>query len=175
MRWARALTRTRMIKALDLAPGTGGLFAGAKLVRELEDHLEETRIEDLPRSFTAVATDLSTGHEVWLREGAVAGALRASFALPGVFSPIRHGHRFLVDGALVNPVPVSVCRALGADVVIAVNLNSEMLAKDPAFVQAGDVSAEQGGRNRIQATVENSSGNGFRRSGQRLVRRDVRP
>ena len=86
-------------------------------------------IESFATPFAAVATDLATGREVWLREGPVHEAVRASMAMPGVFSPAKHGEQWLVDGGLVNPVPVSTCRALGADVIIAVNLNANLVRR----------------------------------------------
>jgi NTE family protein len=82
-------------------------------------------IEQLPLPFVSVCTDIRTGHEIWLSDGPLIEALRASYALPGVFAPIVHGGRHLVDGALVNPVPVSACRAYEPDVVIAIDLNSD--------------------------------------------------
>jgi NTE family protein len=83
----------------------------------------------MERKFVAVATELGTGHEVWLNKGSLVNALQASFALPGIFRPVKINGRWLIDGALVNPIPVSVCRALGARIVIAVNLNSDLLNK----------------------------------------------
>src|SRR5690606_38079046 len=92
----------------------------------LRKQLGDTKIEDLPRRFTAVATEIGTGHEVWLSRGSVVEAVRASYALPGVFRPVKVDGRWLFDGALVNPIPISVCRALGARYVIAVNLNIDI-------------------------------------------------
>ncbi|MCF8495104.1 MAG: patatin-like phospholipase family protein, partial [Alphaproteobacteria bacterium] len=93
-------------------------------------------IEDLPQPFVAVASDLVTGHEIWLRKGPLVEALRASFALPGVFPPVNHNHRLLVDGALTNPVPVSVCQALGARMTVAVDLNADIIGKSVKSGQA---------------------------------------
>ena len=90
---------------------------------------EEVQISELGKTYAAVCTDLSNGEEVWLTEGAVSDAVRASMAMPGLFPAEHHGDRWLVDGGLVNPVPVSTCRALGADIVIAVNLNSDILTR----------------------------------------------
>ena len=90
---------------------------------------EEVQINDLGKTYAAVCTNLANGEEVWLTEGAVSDAVRASMAMPGLFPAEHHGGRWLVDGGLVNPVPVSTCRALGADIVIAVNLNSDILTK----------------------------------------------
>src|SRR3546814_895647 len=89
----------------------------------------ERRIEELPLPFCCVATDLLTGHEVWLSEGPLIEAVRASFSLPGLFAPVRHEGRWLVDGALVNPLPVSVCHARGAQLVIAVNLHADLIGR----------------------------------------------
>lgn len=127
-RWARRLTRFRMLRYLDLSLG-GGMISGSKLFHEAERYLRDTDIKDLKATYVAVATDLWTGHEIWLREGKLTNAMRASLALPGVFKPFRLNGHWLIDGALVNPVPSSVCRALGAQMVIAVNLNADIMGK----------------------------------------------
>jgi NTE family protein len=90
---------------------------------------DEDVIEDLAKVYASVATDLETGREVWLTNGSLIQAVWASMALPGLFPAIRNNNRWLMDGGLVNPVPVSVCRALGADIVIAVNLNGDIVGK----------------------------------------------
>jgi NTE family protein len=127
--WVRRLTKLKIVSYLDLRLSSGGLIGGAHLVAEMRKHLGDTRIEALRRPFVAVATDLVTGHEVWLREGSLVESLRASFSLPGVFPPVNIGQQWLVDGALVNPVPVSVCRAMGAQMVIAINLSADLIGK----------------------------------------------
>jgi NTE family protein len=127
--WARRLSRMRIVGYLDLRVRAGGLIGGHRLVAELRRHLGPLTIESFETPFAAIATDLVSGHEVWLRKGDLVDAVRASFSLPGVFAPVQIGHRWLVDGALVNPIPVSACRALGADVVIAVNLNADIIGK----------------------------------------------
>ncbi|EWY36210.1 lysophospholipase [Skermanella stibiiresistens SB22] len=127
--WARGLSRRKIVSYLDLRVRNGGLIGGGRLMGEMKKHMGDRRIEDLPIPFAAIATDLVTGHEVWLRTGGLAEALRASFSLPGVFPPMCIDQRWLVDGALVDPVPVSACRALGAEMVIAVNLNADILGK----------------------------------------------
>jgi len=127
--WAKHLTKLKIVSFLDLRLSCGGLIDGSRLVAEMRRHLGDSRIEGLPLPFVAVATDLVTGHEVWSREGSLVEAMRASFSLPGVFPPVSIDHRWLVDGALVNPVPVSVCRALGAKMVIAVNLSADLIGK----------------------------------------------
>ena len=131
--WALGLNRLRMARYLDVQLGGGGLIGGRRLTALLRENLGDTLIESLPLPFAAVATELTTGHEVWLQQGHVVDAIRASYALPGVFSPVRVDARMLVDGALVNPVPVSVCRALGARLVIAVNLNADTYGKGRAM------------------------------------------
>lgn len=125
--FATELTPRRVFALLDLRLGGSGFVGGDRLANLIVSHLDDIRIEDLDRPFTAVATELSTGHEIWLKTGRLVDALRASYALPGIFEPVRLGRRLLVDGALVNPVPVSVCRALGAELVIAVNVSTDAI------------------------------------------------
>lgn len=127
--FAGGLTRRRVFGFLDFNFTGSGLITGQRLNSRLERHLQDLSIEELKRKFVAVATELGTGHEVWLNKGSLVHALRASFALPGIFRPVRINGRWLIDGALVNPIPVSVCRALGARIVIAVNLNSDVIGK----------------------------------------------
>ena len=127
--FAGALTRRRVFGFLDFNFAGSGLITGQRLNSRLETHLQEFTIEKLERKFVAVATELGTGHEVWLNKGNLVNALRASFSLPGIFRPVKVNGRWLIDGALVNPIPVSVCRALGARIVIAVNLNSDVIGK----------------------------------------------
>ncbi|WP_333822790.1 patatin-like phospholipase family protein [Pinisolibacter sp.] len=126
--FALELTPRRVLSLLDLRFGGSGLIDGSRLANLLTERLGDIRVEDLKRPFTAVATELATGHEIWMNSGRLIEALRASYALPGVFEPVRVAGRILVDGALVNPVPVSVCRALGAELVIAVNLSTDTFA-----------------------------------------------
>jgi len=148
--WALKLTKARMGRLFDFDFGHGGIIAGRRILRILHPALLEASIDDLHKPFVCVATDLNTGHEVWLREGSVVDALRASYAIPGLFPPVENGARWLVDGALVNPVPVSVCRALGADLTIAVNLNADVFGPAPAGEDALELEqrnvAEEGGR-----------------------------
>lgn len=124
-KWARSLDRRRVIQYMDLSWGGSGLMKGARLVKVLNHYLKDVNIEDFDRRFAAVACDLRTGYEVWLQQGPVIPAIRASYALPGAFEPVKVDNRYMIDGALVNPVPVSACRALGAHMVIAVSLNGD--------------------------------------------------
>jgi NTE family protein len=128
--WVRSITRLDILRLIDLRAGRGGFIAGARVFDQLRSAENDKRIEDLAKPYAAVATDFETGREVWLREGSLLDAVRASISLPGIFVPARVGDRWLVDGGLTNPVPVSVCRALGADVVLAVNLSGDVLSRN---------------------------------------------
>jgi NTE family protein len=125
--FARSLTKRRVFTMMDLSFSGMSLITGERLKAALESQLSDVKIEDLPIKFAAVATEVGSGHEVWLQRGELALAIRASYALPGVFEPVRIGDRWLFDGALVNPVPVTVCRALGAEFVIAVNVTADTM------------------------------------------------
>ncbi len=121
-RWVRALKWQDVVGFLDVTLSKGGVIQGRRVFEELRQHYRVERIEDLRLPFGAVATNLKNGLEVWLREGSVVEAVRASSSLPGLFTPVYHNGHWLVDGGLVNPVPVSLCRAMGAELVIAVDL-----------------------------------------------------
>jgi NTE family protein len=127
--WARAITWQWTMGMIDVGFTSGGLVEGARFKRFLRELHGDPLIEQLAKPFAAITTDLETGREVWLQEGSLVEAVRASMAMPGLFSPVRLADRWLVDGGLVNPVPVSACRALGAEIVIAVNLNGGLLSR----------------------------------------------
>jgi NTE family protein len=122
-RFALELTRRKVLGFLDFNFSGSGLITGQRLCDILDARLKGIEIEGLPKRFVAVATEIGTGHEIWLSRGRLVDAMRASYALPGIFRPVAINGRWLFDGALVNPVPVSVCRALGARYVIAVSVN----------------------------------------------------
>lgn len=124
--WAQSMGWLGMLGIIDLTFRRGGLLAADRTFDRFRNHRTEVTIDRLHKPFAAVATDLGTGREIWLRDGPLLSAVQASAAMPGLFPAVRRDDRWLVDGALVNPLPVSLCRALGADVVIAVNLNSEL-------------------------------------------------
>ena len=124
--WVARIDWWDIIRYMDVR--LGGV-EGERLMRAFRERVEDAPIETLPKPFGAVATDLQTGREVWFQEGSLLEAVRASIALPGLFSPVRYQGRWLVDGGLVDPLPVSLCRALGADRVIAVNLNGDIVGK----------------------------------------------
>jgi NTE family protein len=136
-RWARGLQPRSVFSYLDLKLNGSGLIGGDKLAAELDASIGQTLIEDLPLKFATVATEVRTGHETWLTHGRVVDAMRASYALPGIFAPVLIGGRWLVDGALVNPVPVSAARALGAEIVIAANLSSDIFTHSTTIYSHG--------------------------------------
>ena len=135
--WARSLQPRNILGYLDIRLNGSGLIGGDKLAARLEAAMGQTLIEDLPLKFATVATEVRTGHEIWLTHGRMVDAMRASYALPGIFSPVLVGDRWLVDGALVNPVPVSAARAFGAEIVIAANLSSDVFAHSTTVYSHG--------------------------------------
>jgi NTE family protein len=124
--WVRTLTRVDVWRLLDTTFRGGGVMRGNRLMQAIRDQIEDRPIEQLPVAFGAVAADLDTGEEIWLRTGSMLAAVRASSGMPGLFTPMRHQDRWMIDGGVVNPVPVTLCRALGAEYVIAVNLNVQV-------------------------------------------------
>jgi NTE family protein len=164
--WARKLTVRGVLGYLDISLSGSGLISGGHLATRLEEGLKDRRIDDLPIRFAAIATEFNTGHEIWLTRGRLSDALRASYSLPGIFPPVLIGGRWLVDGALVNPVPVSAARALGARVVIAVNLNSDLFGR-------GTIIASHGS-DENDVAPELAKANGFRRMfGERSLHRQI--
>ena len=127
--FALGVTRREMVGLLDVRLTAGGVVDGKRIVAMLHGLGIDAPIESYGKPYAAVATDLETGREIWLRDGPILEAVRASISLPGVFSPVRTDGRWLADGGLVNPVPVSTCRALGADIIIAVNLNGDIVSR----------------------------------------------
>ncbi len=126
--WVVELELWDVVKLLDVRL-EGGLIGGSALIERFSKMVGETTIEELAIPYTAVATNMEDGREVWLQKGRLLDAVRASIALPGLFSPVKHQGRWLIDGGVVNPVPVSVCRAMGAERIIAVNLNGDIVGK----------------------------------------------
>lgn len=127
--WVRQLKWKEVVELMDVSFIGGGFLKGDKLMSFFEGYTKDINIEDLKIPFGAVTTDLDSGREIWLQNGSLLDAVRASFALPGLFTPVEREGRWYVDGGLVNPVPVSLCRAMGAEVVIAVNLNGDVIGK----------------------------------------------
>jgi NTE family protein len=127
--WAESATWRKFARLTDVRLSGGGLVNGNQVVTFLREMGIGELIESYATQYAAVATDLATGREIWLQSGPIHEAVRASIALPGIFSPVRVDGKWLLDGGLSNPIPVSVCRALGADVIIAVNLNGDLLGR----------------------------------------------
>jgi NTE family protein len=127
--WAMAATWREIVGLMDVRLSSGGLIDGKQIVAFVQGLGIAGPIESYAKKYAAVATDLVTGREIWLQSGPIHEVVRASIALPGIISPARIGDQWLVDGGLSNPVPVSVCRALGADVIIAVNLNGDLVGR----------------------------------------------
>jgi NTE family protein len=141
--WARGLTARGVLGYLDFNFSGSGLIWGNRLTRRLEASLGDVTIEELPCRYAAIATEIGTGHEIWLTRGRLVEAMRASYTLPGIFAPAHLGGRWLVDGTLVNPVPVAAARALGARLVVAVNLNSEVFGRGTTIADHGADSADE--------------------------------
>ena len=135
--FARSLNRRRLFILMDLSFAGTGLINGSRLKRRLNRDLAGLAIERLPVPFAAVVAEMTTGHEVWMTKGNLVEAVSASYAMPGIFEPVCVEGRWLFDGALVNPVPISVCRSLGADVVIAVNLIADSGCRLPPGPNVG--------------------------------------
>ncbi|TCO82723.1 NTE family protein [Plasticicumulans lactativorans] len=129
-RWVLDIDRWQVLRFIN--PGSGGLVESERLMQAFGEQVEDCAIDSLPRRYACVATELHSGRERWLRRGSLLDAVRASIALPGLLRPVYRDAVWLVDGGLVDPVPVSLCRALGAEVVIAVNLNGELVGRPPA-------------------------------------------
>jgi NTE family protein len=145
--FARSLTPRRIFGLLDFHIGGNGLLGGMKLDARMQEHMSGLRFEDLSKPFVCVAAEIRTGHEIWLSSGSLITGVRASYALPGVFEPVSCNGRVLVDGALVNPVPVSVCRAYEQPLVLAVNLHYDLFGRAAVIKHsAGELVVEADGR-----------------------------
>ena len=129
--WVRQLDKLQTARYFSINSSFKGFVNKDRLHRFLNEFVvsADLLIEQMDKPFATVATDLQTGREIWNTKGSTLDAVWSSISLPGLFPAIKHNDRWLIDGGLVNPVPVSVCRALGADVVIAVNLNSDIVGK----------------------------------------------
>jgi NTE family protein len=133
--WVRTLTQREVWRLVDTRFRGGGIMTGNRLMDAIATQVGDPHIERLELGFAAVAADLHTGEEVWIREGPVMTAVRASSGVPGLFTPTWYLDRWLIDGGVVNPLPVSVCRALGADVVIAVDLSHSVMHADTSSLR----------------------------------------
>ncbi len=151
--WLRNLSWSDVVGFLDFSMG-GGLIKGSKLLGYLADRLGESDIAEFDLPFAAVATDLHTGREVWLEKGPFLEVARASISVPGLFTPVLRDGRYLVDGGLVNPVPVSLARAMGADIVIAVDLGADMLGPPTGVQQASTAVVPQNPDNGLLSRLQ---------------------
>ena len=139
--WVESLSLRDVFSLMDISL-SGGVVKGEKLFKFFSEGHSGDNIEDLEQKFVSVCTDMESGREVWITDGSPLQAARASCALPGLFSPVKVGERWMLDGGLVNPVPVSACRAQGADVVIAVNLNAQLVGRHLTRVSGHEVDKE---------------------------------
>ena len=135
--WAEAVDWRTIMSLLDISLTTGGVIDGQRIQQLLQQLGIDRPIETFPVAFAAVATDLADGREIWLEQGPADAAIRASISMPGIFSPVLLDGRWLVDGGLVNQVPVSTCRALGADFIIAVSVGEGLLGRRRSKLRAG--------------------------------------
>jgi len=139
--WVKALSKADVLLLLDFSFSRAGLFKGERIIEQLRNLVGEYNIEDLPISFTAVATDVVAGKEVWLSQGSLFDAIRASFAIPTLFTPYEYHGRRLLDGGLINPVPIAPTLKDLTDLTIAVNLNGSERPHPPVVV--GDQAAKE--------------------------------
>ncbi|MEX0590027.1 MAG: patatin-like phospholipase family protein, partial [Xanthobacteraceae bacterium] len=153
---------------LDFRIGGSGLINGSRLAQLMQSNFGDMVVEDLETRFAAIATEIGSGHEIWLTRGRLTDAIRASYALPGIFSPVKVAGRWLMDGALVNPIPVSAARALGARVVIAVNLHADVFGRGTVIQEHG-IESEPA----VEETPDPRRGIGRVFRLQRRFRRDI--
>lgn len=151
--WVLALERIEVLQLLDPAFGREGLFKGERIIGLLRELIGDSEIRELPVSYTAVAMDIDTGKEVWLREGKLFDAIRASMAIPLLLTPFRIGGRTLVDGGLVNPVPIAPTLNDTTDYTIAVNPGGRYETRQEVQPSA-PIADENEYRKRIQAFIE---------------------
>jgi NTE family protein len=151
--WVLALERLQVVRLLDPAFGRPGLFKGERIVDVLRELIGDFAIEDLPVSFTAVATDLESGEEVWLREGRLFDAIRASIATPLIFTPFEYRGRKLLDGGLVNPVPIAPTLNDWTNLTVAVNLGGANELR-PSPPPSGPIPDRNPYRQRIRAFID---------------------
>lgn len=140
--WVLSLDALDVARLLDPSLKGGGFIQGERLMGALSKFVPNTEIQDLPVTFACTATDFYSGREVWLDKGPLLEAVRASIALPGLFTPARREGRWLLDGGLTNPVPVSLCRAFGAGTILAVNLNGDIIGRHLVQAKAHEATAD---------------------------------
>lgn len=154
--WVRGFSSWDVLSLLDIRWRKGGLIGGEKVFNALHNQIGDVKIENLQRPFAAIATDLYTGQEIWFRSGDLRQAVRASCSIPGILAPVQQGNRWLVDGAVVNPVPVSVSRAMGVDLVIAVDLHGHQSSR--LQVLPVNLTSEKASTDEIDLPAEQETG-----------------
>src|SRR3954468_22731546 len=150
--WVLAIERMDVVRLLDPAFNRAGLFKGERIIGVLRNLIGDCVIEDLPISFTAVATNSSSGEEVWLREGKLFDAIRASIATPLIFTPFKYGERKLLDGSLVNPVPIAPTLTDMTELTVAVNLSGPIEPR-PSALPSAPIPDGNAYRQRIRAFI----------------------
>lgn len=160
--WANSLTKFDAIKFFDINFSLSGFVNIKKFHQFLNDYIgdDNTLISDYQKQFATVSTELYSGKEVWMTKGSIIEAVWASMSMPSLFPAIQNDNTWLVDGGLVNPVPVSVCRALGADIVIAVNLNSDLISRHRKLEQE-IVQPDESVTGKLSSLVKEYSGSLF--------------
>ena len=155
--WAYTVNWRKMASFLDVHLASGGLIEGKRIVAFLNSTKKDAPIESFEKPFMAIASDLHTGREVWLDKGSIVDAVRASISLPGIISPMHLDGKWLLDGGMTNPVPVSACRAMGADIVIAINPNAHTLEPHAKrdIAKAAPNSALKPGRDFMEKLLDN--------------------
>jgi NTE family protein len=151
--WVMALERLDVLRLLDPTIGRPGIFKGERIISVLRELVGDAHVEQLPVSYTAVATDLETGEEVWLRQGNLFDAIRASMATPMVFTPFRHGRRQLIDGAVVNPVPIAPTLDDPTALTVAVDLSGPA-EQDPLPGRSASLVADNAYHRRILKFID---------------------
>ncbi len=154
--WVRSVTRRDIMALLDLTWDKGGLVRGDKLIDTLIDLVGDAHIEDLPIHFTAVATDLHSQKEVWINSGKLFDAIRASIAIPLLFTPFKYRGHVLVDGGVLNPVPIAPSFHDDTDLTLAVNLNAPVSRREEPVAVAMEVDEESASpiRDRINRFIQ---------------------
>lgn len=152
--WLVMLTRKKVLSFFDFKILGGGVIAGERLFDFFRNQIGDCVIEGLPIPFIAIATEMASGREVWLTEGPLLEAVRASLSIPGLMTPCRIGHEWMIDGGLVNPVPVSACRAMKAEVVIAVDVNDGLVRPPVRKVRDEKVGPEESDNGRANGKGE---------------------
>ena len=165
-----SLTQKKMINFFEFSLSLRGFVDCVRLQTFFTNYIcgENTQFNDLSKKFATVSTDLETGREIWFTEGQVHHSVWASISLPGLFPPVRNKGRWLVDGGLVNPVPVSVCRALGADIVIAANLNADIVGKNSTRKKRNEIEEGRDIFATIKKSMKNHSGLFFKKTDEKV-------